>query len=345
MRFHFFFNLVLFYLLFAFFCCQARPVENFDLLELDQSPAGESEKLQATLIKAGKIPKIKGLVENSGFAPLSPSLFSYSSDYLVITHNDSFSNKKIFGLGIKGNEINLLFQTQLSCPAFNFDWEDNCALGLGRIAIADCGDNLKVRRFLSIYLVDFRPVASSYTMDSQILQPQPSLFKLDARFPGKPVEQKNFNVESLFQCNGKLYLFTKEKRAARLFALDLPTSAFNFAFGEAFPQETFRQEPNKEELLYCGSAKILSTATAADFNPHSMRIALLTYKRLYLYGLKSSVVLKPDSFLDLKNFQCLCEIEMDPKKQWESVCFLAENQILVGSEDSRYALYSLAPKP
>lgn len=317
--------------------CAASP-----LALANDYPSEENDSLLPVLLQyEGVIPQFDKLKENSGLAAL-PWLSTLTMDsslsidkgkgnlddepLILFTHNDSFGGPWIFSYRYQSGELVRLSQIRLKNPAFNVDWEDMAPCGEGRVAIADIGDNLKIRRVLNLYIIDcqLKDNMSDYS----------NIRKIKFRYPGSALLQRNYDCESLFYRDGWLYFLTKERNGARFFGLEI---------------EKALRCSGVSELTPLGELAVKGRVTSADFNPKSGLLAVLTYKMLYFYDLlpqkivSSTIEIKEDHALPLTSsrLNCIAAVE-NGLSQCEAISFVGERKVMMSEESGRYEIYQLS---
>ena len=184
-------------------------------------------------------------------------------------HNDSGDEPRIFAINSLGKVIipeweKGKYQGIHIAGAANVDWEDICTDSQGNLYIADCGNNDNLRRDLTIYIIkEPHPETTSLT----------SVFKkFNFYYPGQdsfPPKKKNFDCEAIFYKNGSIFLLTKNRsdKNTSLYKLDSPALFFD----------------NPAVLI--DEFPIGGRVTGADCSPEGKKLAVLTYKSVWLFEL------------------------------------------------------------
>lgn len=150
--------------------------------------------------------------------------------------------------------------------AKNEDWED-IALGEdGTLILADFGNNCHCRDDLKILIIE---------------EPEPEDGKVEvvAEYRIKYPEREgilslfiedNYNAEAVFMKGGEVYIITKNESGGegKLFRLDNPS------------------ESEVNILTEVASFKFKGQVTAADISPDESKLAVLTYRSIWLFDLK-----------------------------------------------------------
>jgi hypothetical protein len=207
-------------------------------------------------------------------------------DNLFWTHNDSGDSARIFALDSEGRSV---LPTYSKFTAYGdepvdgkeqwqgfpvlyaqaVDWED-IAIDDKYIYIADIGNNANERKDLTIYLIsEIDPTASTRSAVVKALQ---VAYPEQKEFP--PAE-KNFDSESIFIDDGKVYVITKH-RGGGLTGLGWQAGANLYRLDTAYTDR-----PNV--LTRVDSHPELTAATSADLSPDGRTLAVLSYTELYLF--------------------------------------------------------------
>jgi hypothetical protein len=227
---------------------------------------------------------------------------------LLWQHNDSGGEPAIYASDTASNII----QRRIGLKGgFNIDWED-IAQDEEFIYVADAGNNINgARPKFMVY-----KIAKSMIVDSPrnlTIQPELITFKYED-MPEKPmpVEANNtdWDCEAMIAYRNKLYLFTKQWKGNKTVVYELSK--------EAGMQTAMRRD----------SLDVGGLITGADVHPGSGRLVLSGYTKtgqrfLYLFSGFNS-----DSFFSGEKRK----VWLAGPAQTESVAFINENVLLVGSE-------------
>lgn len=305
---------LLFFIISIFsFGCVSTPLTTFDAKAPELTKTYKPSEVWSVL-RSGKLTQDRDLKECSGFATINPALFSLTGKNFLLAHNDSFSNRKLFGFLVDSDALTHYCTINLASKVINFDWEDMVSIDYGRVLVADCGDNWHIRRFMDLYLIDFNKDALL-----------PHVDKLKVRFPGKPTQQKNFDCEAVFKKANNLYFLTKEYNATRIYSAPFI--------------DPKKQNVSKiQELQYRGSLKINGRVTAADYHSESGQLLILTYDGVHIFQDKKA---HTDSPIVPANLECVSIVRLPKNNGWEAACFLSNTQIIVSNEHGYYKIFSL----
>ena len=200
--------------------------------------------------------QVKGINESSGI------IKSRRYSDVFWTHNDSGNTPAIFPINRKGS---LAWMKETSSKgievldATNVDWED-MSYWKEYILIADTGNNLNHRKDLTIYIIkepDLDMHKANLLSAYQIIWP-------DQKF--EKDEANNFDCEAVFSKDSTIYFLSKNRADTRtkLYKLDSLSAGVNVP-----------------ELI--SELEINGMVTAADMDPATGRLAVLTYNAIWLF--------------------------------------------------------------
>lgn len=200
--------------------------------------------------------------------------------------------------------------------AANTDWEDLAIDGSGRLVVADTGNNANSRRDLALYILpEPRPDESVADVTTKLLVRYPD----QTAFP-PPESDRNFDCEAVFTVGDDIFLLSKDRSDpfTKLYRLD----------------SRFPDQPNT--LTYLDRFDAGGPVTAADASPDGLRLAVLTYGRVWLFERADA---RQPFFAGrvLTRPYRLPEGESD----CESLCFESPDSLLIADE-ARRQLYRLA---
>lgn len=272
---------------------------------------------QLILQPYGKI-KDKDLDEPSGLVKSR----QYPNVYW--THNDSGDSARIFaikrnGKNQKSNQAKIADASYEGIPiqnAKNIDWEDIATDNSGNLIVADSGNNDNNRRNLSLYII---PEPNPQTTEIADASRRIDFHYPDqTRFPDP--KQKDFDCESIFHANGKIYLVSKNRSTpeTKLYRLD------QTAPGASQP------------LSLVGSFPLNGQATAADATPDGTRLAILTYSSVWVFEKTA----ESDNYFEGNAF-----FRPLIAKQCEAICWDDEQTLLIANEQSDLYEIKLAEIP
>jgi len=198
------------------------------------------------------------------------------------THNDSGDRARVFAIGLDGR-VRGEFQVE---GARNVDWEDIATDDAGNLYLADCGNNLNVRKDLVVYRV-----AEPDDVESG------GILRVQSRHAFRYADQKvfpdmacfNFDAEGLFWMEGDLWILTKHRttRGTRLYRLPLGEGdegmALEPVMGFALGVEGSETSVVEGAAPIPGEMWLPGTVTAADYDPGRGLLAALTYTDIHLF--------------------------------------------------------------
>ena len=227
----------------------------------------------------------------------------------IWTHNDSGDTARIFAVRRSGNIVKPSsrdnYQGLAIKNAVNIDWEDIATDESGNLIIAACGNNSNARRDLAIYIVP--------EPNARMMGATRALQRYDFIYPDQldfPPQENNFDCEAIFWTQGKLYLLTKHRA-------DTKTKLYRF-------DELDPMDVNVPTLV--GEFDILGQVTGADVSEDGQRLAVLTYKHVWIFEADP----KKDNYLEGKVFWA--PLNTLATKQCEGICFWDDENILISNE-------------
>lgn len=198
---------------------------------------------------------------------LSGLAVSRADPGLLWGHNDSGNAAQLYRIGLQGEDLG-----RVTVPdALAGDWEDIAAFADARgpaLLIADVGDNLRFRSFVTLYGV----------RDGGRAQPLKLLWRLDFSFPDGPRDCEAIAVDPL---SGEILLLTKRDDPPRLYTLPLParppkgrqTARF---VGTIAPMPRLG---TRERLL----DRFAHMPTAMDISADGLTAVIVTLRNAYVY--------------------------------------------------------------
>ncbi|MES2794341.1 MAG: hypothetical protein V4683_00175 [Bacteroidota bacterium] len=207
------------------------------------------------------------------------------------THNDGGGQTELYEINSNGQLISTLNIPNIS----NIDWEDLAHDNAGTIFIGDFGNNSNTRKDLTIYKFNQNQPEKTEKINFRYAD--------QSAFPPQK-QDLNFDCEAFFWANDSLYLFTKNRgeKSTNLYAL--PSTAGNYTISP------------KAAILLKGSI------TAADSSPDRKQFALLSYGKLYIFGIENKKISFEKPLFCIKA----------PLKQSEAISYISDNEILITNE-------------
>lgn len=211
------------------------------------------------------------------------------------THNDGGGNPELYMLNAKGQ----LFDTLEIKNAINVDWEDLAKDSKGSLYIGDFGNNSNKRENLSIYK------RSSMTVEKINFKYLDQTFEKD--------EARVFDCEAFFWFNNSLYLFTKSwekgKKLTKIYKIPDVVGDYSVP-------------PIDQTILK-------TPVTGADVSPDGSKFALITYGKIFIYGIENQEI----------NFKKPIKCIKIGKNQTEAIVFESNNKIVFTNEQRK--IYSI----
>jgi hypothetical protein len=210
------------------------------------------------------------------------------------THNDSGDEARIFAVDGRGTLIAPAWDKAYGglrlAGAVNLDWEDIAVDGDGHLLIGAFGNNGNARRDLAIYVL---PEPNPRAVNAaRVLKRLPFVFEDQREFPP---EARNYDCEALFFARGSVHLLTKHRSDSRtvLYRLEPPPAEAALPAAAGDPWFTPFREDRMQLARRVGEADLGAQApgepamvTAADLHPDGRRLALLSYRAIWLFELE-----------------------------------------------------------
>lgn len=215
---------------------------------------GENNTSPLVLNPVSHVEKNAGL-EISGLAKSR----SHTDVYWAV--NDSGNPAVVVPLSPEGKVVSASGKGITITDAQNIDWESLAMDLSGHLYICDTGNNNDSRKELQIYRIREPSLAESSTDEVEIIR---------IRYPNRNATSSKkmlYDCEAAFVFKRKLYLLTKQRH-------DLATSLYRLD----------RHKKNSvNTLTYVSTFPIGGYVTAADISPDMQRLAVLTYRTLWLF--------------------------------------------------------------
>ncbi|HQF00573.1 MAG TPA: T9SS type A sorting domain-containing protein [Bacteroidales bacterium] len=246
-----------------------------------------------------KIPPI--LKESSGIAVTNPNT--------IWSHNDANNTNQLFCFDTTGT----LLRTLTVINATNVDWEDLTMDNLGRLYIADAGNNDNDRTDLKIYRIP-----NPDNIAGNIIEAETIKFALEDQyqFP-PPATNKNFDIESILWKNDSIFLFTKNRSN--------PQNGFCKMYKLPANPGTFIAQ--LAGSIYLGSVNEEARVCSADINPNTGEVILLTVTKIVSFTKYPN----NDFFRGEKNEYYFSS----PQGQLEGVQFVDNQRLYITEENSK----------
>ncbi len=220
------------------------------------------------------------------------------------TLNDSGDKNRIFPFTRDGKVLRAEWYKEQAGvyigDAVNIDWEDMATDNEGNLIIGACGNNGNARRDLAIYI--FKDPFPEFTGTTRILKKIPFYYPEQTEYPAKI---RNFDSEAVFCAFGNIYLLTKHRD-------DENTCLYRFD----------SMDPLKENpVTEIGTFNIRGMVTAADATPDGKKLAVLTYKAIWVFESDTDDYFNGNIYwLPIKAKQC------------EAVCFDDDKTLIITNE-------------
>jgi len=221
---------------------------------------------------------------------------------LLFTHGDSAGEPVLYALTSPFvGDVALEGVVRMPDGFTNTDWEDLAIDEQNNIYIGDFGNNSNDRRDLSI--IKFDPYQSSAASIKFRYEDQTD-------FPAKRRKDRNFDFEAFFWARGSLYLFSKNKGDNDVRVYALPDQA------------------GEHVARVIDTLKIEHPITSADISPDGRLMVLLSYGKVFLYGINWVERQAP-------LFEPLACINFRRSGQSEAITFIDNYNWLITNEKGR----------
>ncbi len=229
------------------------------------------------------------------------------------TLNDSGDEPRVYPVRIDGSVVPSVRYPEIPGTliggAINGDWEDIALDASGRLIIADFGNNSNARRDLALYILP-EPEATEGRAGylSKVLFRYP-----DQRSFPAPKDDFNFDAEALFTIGDEIHVLSKNRSDTftKLYRLD-------------------SREPDAvNTLTYIGRFDVKGECTGADATPDGLKVAVLTYDRVFLFERAS--IRTPIFAGSVRTRQYRLPSGAGDS---ESICFDADGSLIIADEVS-----------
>ncbi len=215
---------------------------------------------------------LTGWIANPVLPEISGMAASHAHPGVLWVENDSDNPADVYAVSPGGSVLATLHIDGVP----NIDWEDFSSFDLEGhhyLILADTGDNGGIRKTLALHVVE-EPV------DLRDSHAKPA-WSITFRWPDGPRDCEAVAVDVHTM---SILLITKKRVPAQLFRLPLHPATSGILTAELLGTLAGIPQPTTDEMQAAPHyAKYLSQVTAADIAPDRSSIAVLTYRRAYLY--------------------------------------------------------------
>ncbi|OIN60173.1 hypothetical protein [Arsenicibacter rosenii] len=219
---------------------------------------------------------------------------------LFWAHNDSGGRPVLYGVTDNGQLVDSL----VVAGATNTDWEDIAAQDATTVFIGDIGNNAGSRERLTIYR---QPLHGASAPDRITFR------YADSEKPADP-QRHNRDSEALICFNGNLYVFSKNRSGKFVRMYRMPAGAGTY-------------EVSTQDSVY-----LKSMVTGGAISPDGKQFALVSYGKVFLFGITSDV-------LTFKQPLACLRI---PRGQTEAICYVSPTELVMANEKGK--LFLIRPK-
>lgn len=223
------------------------------------------------------------------------------NDSILVAHNDSENEPRVFFLAANGMIIHSCFISNAS----NIDWEDLTRDEDGNLYIADVGNNLNNRKNLCIYKIKIKDALEKERVEAEIIH-----FSCIDQLAFPPDDENlDFDFEAIYFHQDSLYLVSKSrskpwKGIATIYSLSIN------------PGNQIAHPINYVLIGDSGWKKDAITAADAQEND----VCLLTYNRWIVYTILNGNLTEKETY----KFKRLT--------QKEAIVLDTESNIFIGAE-------------
>jgi len=285
--------------------------------------------VQAQPESTGFAPTLHARVVSDPIAELSGIVKSPRRENLFWVHNDSGDSARIFAINSDAQSILPTYSKFTNYPdapesgksqwqgfevlyANNVDWED-IAADASYLYLSDMGNNGNERKDMAIYAIsEIDPTASTR---SAVVQKYPVVYPDQTGFPDPTW---NFDSESLFVADEKLYLITKHRSATLPHGMEPGAKLYRM-------DTRFTDQPNTLTLIESNAE--LTAATGADLSPDGQRLAVISYSDLWLFSRPAD---GSDHWLSSPSIRTA--LDRNVVKQVEAIAWQDDRTLLLGNE-------------
>ena len=246
------------------------------------------------IAKIGKLPS--QISESSGLARVN-------GKNSIWTHNDSGGKSELYEIDSLGHLLSIMKIPNIK----NTDWEDLAQDYSGNLYIGDFGNNSNRRKDLTIYKIKQNNPGESEKITFN--------FADQKEFPPTKKE-RNFDCEAFFWTKDSLFLFSKNRGDRKTKLYVLPAKSGNYSL---FPKSNIYLKAN---------------ITSADISPDGKQFALLSYGKLFLFGVGKNS-------LDFTLPQFCIKASL---KQSEAIVYISTNKLVITNEQGDILQLILKPQ-
>ncbi len=220
--------------------------------------------------------------------------------------SDSGNDPRVYPVNRNG-DLYLGSKGVLIEDAKNIDWEDLAIDHLGRLLIADFGNNYNDRRDMVIYVID-EPDPQAKTAELK--------YKWRFEFPDQttypaPQHDFNFDAEALFTVGEDIFILSKN-------VSDTNTKLYRLRN----PQDNL-----VNRLEYLGKFDVKGQATGAAATVDGNKLAITTYERIWLFERQDN---------NTHFFAGKVSSYRFTAPQVEAICFTDNNKLILVDEEERF---------
>ncbi len=221
--------------------------------------------------------------------------------------NDGGDDPNLYQVNRDGNIIKTIAVTN----AKNIDWEDMTQDNFGHFFLGDFGNNLNMRKWLTVYKIENPIDIKGNETQAEIIK---FTYPEQETFPPTD-DQRNFDLEAFVHYKKHLYLFTKN----RTVPFDGVTTLYKIGAYAAN-----HSAKKISSFTTCTLATEICWITSAALSPDRSKLALLDSKHIWLFeNWQGEDFFSGDAY----------RIDLGIVTQKEAVTFYDENTIIFTDEE------------
>ena len=252
-----------------------------------------------------------GEIRDSRIGEISGIALSNQNTDVLWIHNDSGDDPRLYAIKKDGRLLSSIFIAN----AENLDWEDLASFqlrGKSFLLVADVGNNTVKREYFTLYIIE-EPEFDTSSCDTA--------WTIQFSYPDGGRDCEAVVVDAP---NGDVLLLSKRDVPAVLYQLPLEPQKRTVTANRLGELRTIPQPTPDEIESYLDQYH--AQPTAMDMRQDGSQLAVLTYRRLFLFDLNHG-----ESLMESLNKKPQ-QIEFPKLEQSESMCYLAENSLLITTE-------------
>lgn len=269
-----------------------------------------------------------GTLNDAALREISGMALSQIDDDVLWVVNDSGDDALLYAISKKGN----LVQTCRIKNAENQDWEDLASFTLADTAylvIADIGNNVRHRDIFTLYILK-EPRVVGGTVTASV--PVDRIIRFQYQDGPRDCEAMAVDVD-----RNAIVILSKRNAPPLLYSIPLDANPDEIVVARLLGHVHSIPEPQEDEIVSYLD-RFHAQPTALDLASRGHQVAILTYRRLFLYPRADD-----ETLIETVNKEALM-IEFPKLEQAESMCFdFDQESVLITSEQLPAPLIRITP--